>query len=69
MFTALLPVLVPLAVRLIAYAFEKNHLNIEQKKAFLDFIQSMAQKENSSKKSKDVFEELHERLKDKGFLK
>ncbi|UOF83073.1 hypothetical protein [Caudoviricetes sp.] len=63
MFASLLPALVPLAVRLIAYAFEKHYLNVEQKKAFLDFIHVMGQKENSSKKSSDVFKELHEKLK------
>lgn len=63
MFASLLPALIPLAVRLIAYAFEKHHLNIEQKKAFLNFVQTLSAKKNSSKKSRDVFEKLHEKLK------
>jgi hypothetical protein len=62
MLTALLPILVPLAVQLIAYAFEKHYLNESQKKAFLNFIETMSKKDNTSKESRDNFSKLHEKL-------
>lgn len=62
--TSILTALLPLAIKLIALAIEKRMLSIEQKKAFLDFVLSMSQGENSSKKYKDEFNKLHSKLKE-----
>lgn len=63
--SALWPVIAQLAVRMIAWGFEKGYLDAEQKKAFLNFVQVMSVKPNTSKQAKDVFSKLNERLKDK----
>lgn len=62
MFALLLPALLPLAIKLIGYAVEKHYLGIEQQKAFMDFILSMASHPNSSKDSRDQFAKLHIKL-------
>jgi hypothetical protein len=61
---AILPTIVELATRLIAFAFDQHYLNVEQKKAFLNFVETMSKKDNDSTESVDVFSKLHAKLKD-----
>lgn len=55
--------LLPLAIKFILMAIEKNILNNEQAKAYLDFLQTMATGDNQSQKSKVIFSELHDQLR------
>jgi hypothetical protein len=61
--TSIIQALLPLALNLISMAIQKHILNQEQKQAFLDFIQAMAEKGNTSSKIRDQFIKLHEKLK------
>ncbi len=55
--------LLPFIIKIVAYFIDKSQLSTIQKKAFLDFVNSMSTNENSSKKHRDSFKELHTKLK------
>jgi len=57
--------LLPVILKIISWGFEKKYLSDEQRKAFLNFVQTLSTRPNESKKSMDAFEKLHARLKEK----
>ncbi len=65
MLAAILPIILPALIQVIAYAFQKKILNDSQRQAFLDFVQAMSNDANNSKMAHDKFKKMHEDLKNK----
>lgn len=65
MWSLILPIILPAAIKLIAFFYDKKVLSDNQRQAFLDFVQAMATEENESKVSHQKFKELHDKLKAK----
>lgn len=60
----ILPMILPSALKLIAFLYDQKVLTDQQRKTFLDFIQAMSEEQNESRVSRDVFKKLHDKLKD-----
>lgn len=61
LFIKLLPIITPIALKILG----NQQMDEEQLRAFYVFTQAMANRPNSSKKTRDAFSQINQRLKEK----
>lgn len=63
MWAAILPIVLPAIINIVAYAYKQKMLSDAQMATFLDFVHSMSIASNNSKIAHDKFKKMYNDLK------